>query len=247
MSQGLDIEALIRLRKQTRAISDALRSQAADYLATLAMLVRPQHLFGEYLQGAPRSSGRETQHHFKEFKELYDRIGSAAPFSLIHELEVPLNLLNTTPELYALEYDLPLAGRTVRVTSPTRWVVGFQSFELERFRKVIKDPNRSNAELYRFVIHYLVLFYCFSKSGGLGRLLLGLRFPVSFERLKEFGDLPFCVISSPVRSSLPDESVIRSATEISGNATFEELVSREDILGMQDDIRQRLLQTVEGL
>jgi len=249
MTQVFDVEGLIELRKQTRVISDLLKGQAADYLATLSHLIRPQGLFGEYLQGAPRGSGRESQHNFKDFKVLYDRIASAAPFGLISELEVPLNLLNTTPELFPLEYDLVLqqSRQTVRITSPSRWVVGFGSFDLARFRKVIKDPNRSNAELYRFVVHYLILFYCFSKAGGLGRVLQGLRFPVSFERLADFGELPFCVIGSPVRSSLPSEEVIRNSTAISGSTTFEELLSRDSIEQMQDDIRERLLQAVDAV
>ncbi len=126
MTQTFDIEALIKLRKQTRAISDALKVQASDYLSTLALLIRPQTFFGEYLQGAQRSSGRETQHHFKELKELYDRIASAEPFKLVNELEVPLNLISTTPELFPLEYDMVLSqsGQTIRITSPVRWVVG---------------------------------------------------------------------------------------------------------------------------
>jgi hypothetical protein len=56
--------------------------------------------------------------------------------------------------------------------------------------------------------------------------------------------LPFCVISSPVRSELPDDSVIRSSTQIAGNTSFEELVGRDNILEMNDDIRQRLLLTI---
>jgi len=249
MTQTFDVEALIRLRSQTRAIADALKAQASDYLATMAPLIRPQTLFGEYLQGAQRSSGRETQGHFQSLIELYERIGSAAPFQLVSELEVPLNLISTTPELFPLEYDKALApsGQVIRITSPVRWVVGFQGFELARFRTVINDPNRSSAELYRFVVHYLVLFYCLSKSPGLGRLFEGLRFGLSFERLKGLGDLPFCVISSPVRSELPDDSVIRSSTQIAGNTSFEELVGRDNILEMNDEIRQRLLATIECL
>ena len=249
MTQAFDVEALIRLRSQTRAISDALKAQASDYLATLALLIRPQTFFGEYLQGAQRSSGRETQHHFKELKELYDRIGSASPFQLVNELEVPLTLISTTPELFPLEYDkvLSQSGQSIRITSPVRWVVGFSSFDLARFRTVIKDPNRSSAELHRFVVHYLVLFYCLSQSPGVGRVLEGLRFPLSFERLKDFGDLPFCVIGSPVRAQLPDEPVIRSSTQIGGSTNFEELVGHENIVEMNDEIRQRLLLTIEGM
>jgi hypothetical protein len=50
-----------------------------------------------------------------------------------------------------------------------------------------------------------------------------------------------------VRSTLPDDSVIRSSTQIAGNASFEELVGHDSIMEMKDEIRQRLLMTIEGL
>ncbi|MNJ79930.1 hypothetical protein D3C77_781280 [compost metagenome] len=50
-----------------------------------------------------------------------------------------------------------------------------------------------------------------------------------------------------MRSDLPDDSVIRSSTQIAGNTSFEELVGRDNILEMNDEIRQRLLLTIEGL
>lgn len=59
--------------------------------------------------------------------------------------------------------------------------------------------------------------------------------------------MPFCIIGAPVRSELPDDAVIRSSTQIAGNTSFEELVGRENILEMNDEIRQRLLLTIEGL
>jgi len=249
MTQTFDVEALIKLRSQTRVIADVLKAQAADYLATLAPLIRPQNLFGEYLQGAQRGSGRETQGHFQALVELYERVGTAAPFQLVNGLEVPLNLMSTLPALFPLEYDKTLddCGQVIRITSPVRWVVGFEDFDLARLRTLVKDPNRSSAELYRFVVHYLVLFHCLSKFPGLGRLFGGLRFGLGFERLEGLGDLPFCVVSSPVRSDLPADAVIRSSTQIAGNASFEELVGREAILDMHDDIRQRLLATIEHL
>lgn len=242
MTQSFDVDGFIRSRKQTRMVSDLLKAQAADYLATLAPLVRPQPLFGEYLQGAPRGSGRETQHHFKEFRTLFDAHAGGRPFNLLNELEVPLNIINSTPELFPLEYDHALSdGGKVRVISPVRWVVGYASFDLSRFRQVVGDPNRSGSELHRFVLHYLMLFHCFSRAGGLGRLFKGLRFPINFQRLDDFGDLPFCVISSPVASTLPDDDVIRHSTEISGSRNFEELISEEAIGAMRDELREQLV------
>lgn len=246
MTQTFNVDDFIRSRKQTRRISDLLKAKAADYLATLSPLVRPQPLFGEYLQGAPRGSGRETQHHFKEFKTLFDKHAGERPFNLINELEIPLPIINSTPELFPLEYDHLLeCGTTVRVSSPTQWVVGYSSFDLRHFRQVVNDPNRSGSELHRFVLHYLMLFHCFSRAGGLGRLLKELRFPLGFHCLDDFGQLPFCVISSPVRSSLPSDDVIRHSTEISGSRSFEELISVQAINAMQDDLREQLTVTLQ--
>lgn len=246
MQGAFDIESFIKQRKQTRVVGDLLHEQAADYLSTLGLLIRPQMIFGEYLQGAPRGNGREAQHAFKEFKSLFESTAGAPPFRLIQELDVPLEVLSSTPQLYPYEYDISLSGnsRPVRVTSPVRWVVGYKGFELSQFRQIIKDPNRSTAELFRFIMHYLMLFYCIKRAPGLGRLLLGLRFPVSFEKLADFGDLPFCVIGSPVSSHLPDEDLIRRSTEVAGNNSFEELVDAADVEAMEDEIRDRLLKAI---
>nr|WP_300308079.1 hypothetical protein [Halomonas sp.] len=249
MERTFDIESFIKARKQTRVVGDLLHEQATDYLDTLGLLIRPQTIFGEYLQGAPRGSGREAQHAFKEFKSLFESTAGAAPFRLIQELDVPLEILSSTPQLYPYEYDVSLAGRDkpLRVTSPVRWIVGFKGFELQQFRQIIKDPNRSTAELFRFVVHYLMLFYCINRAPGLGRLLLGLRFPVSFEKLTDFGDMPFCVIGSPVTSHLPDESLILRSTEIAGNNTFEELIDEADVAEMEDAVKERLMKAIAAI
>lgn len=244
--EGFNIESFIQSRKQTRIVSELMKSQAADFLNTVTPLIKPQALFGEYLTGAPRGSTREAHHHFKGLKALYEEHGSAKPFSLMNELETPIDLIDSTPTLFPLEYDLQIEGlrRPIRIISPTRWVVGYKHFELARFRQIIRDPNRSNSELHRFVVHYLMAFYCFSHSGNLGRLFKGLRYPVTFQRLRDFGELPFCVINAPVRARLPEEQVIRQSTEISGSHTFEELIRQRDITDMEDDLKGQLLEAL---
>lgn len=248
-TQTFDVESFIRLRKQTRAVSDMLRQQASDYLSTLSLLINPQRVFGEFLQGAPRGSTRESQHAFKEFKTLYEQIAMTAPFGLINELEVPLDLMNTRPVLYPYEYDRRVEGlrHPVRILNPVRWVVGFEGFELSRFRRLMRDPNRSNAELHRFVVHYLMLFFCINRTAGLGRLLLGLRFPIGFERTHEFGELPLCVLGSPLKSRLPSDDMIRNSTEIAGSNAFEELVDESAIESIEDELKLRLQRVVASL
>lgn len=246
---SFDVESFIRLRKQTRAISDMLKQQASDYLSTLSLLINPQRLFGEFLQGAPRSSGRETQHAFKEFKTLYEQVARVAPFGLVNELEVPLDLMNTRLVLYPYEYDRRVDGLShpVRILNPARWVIGFEGFELARFRRLMRDPNRSNAELHRFVVHYLMLFYCINRAEGLGRLLLGLRFPIGFERVREFGALPLCVLGSPLQSRLPSDDMIRNSTEIAGTNAFEELIEESAIDSVEDELKLKLQRVATSL
>ena len=247
--QSFDVESFIRLRKQTRAVSDALRQQASDYISTLSLLINPQRIFGEFLQGAPRGSNRESQHAFKEFKTLYEQTALSAPFGLVNELEVPLDLMSTSPVLYPYEYDCPVEGLRVpvRILNPVRWVVGFEGFELAKFRRLMRDRNRSNAELHRFLVHYLMLFYCVNRTAGLGRLLLGLRFPISFERVREFGELPLCVLGSPLTSRLPSDDMIRNSTEIAGNNAFEELIDESAIASVEDELKLKLQRVVASL
>src|SRR5690606_28293508 len=112
---------------------------------------------------------------------------------------------------------------------------------------IIKDPNRSTAERFRFVVHYLIFFYCINRAPGLGCLLPGLRFPVRFEKLTAFGDMPSCVIGSPGPSHLSDASLILGSTEFAGNNTFEELIDEADVAEMEDAVKERLMKAIAAI
>lgn len=85
------------------------------------------------------------------------------------------------------------------------------------------------------------------RTQGLNRALKGLRFPVTFERLKARCNPALCLVGSPVSASLPNESVIRSGTQGAGSHGFEQLVVRESVAGIEAAIRQRPLLTFDGL
>ena len=53
------IQSLLVLRKLTRAMADAVRAQMTEYLATLAPLLRPQMVLGDYVRG--RIQGIDAQ------------------------------------------------------------------------------------------------------------------------------------------------------------------------------------------
>ena len=48
------LESLLVLRKLTRAIAEAVRAQMTEYLTTLAPLLWPRMVLGDYIQGGSK-------------------------------------------------------------------------------------------------------------------------------------------------------------------------------------------------
>ena len=85
------IQSLLVLRKLTRAIADAVRAQMTEYLTTLAPLLRPQMVLGDYVQGGAKESTRKADKAFKELQALYETVAATKPFNLPRELPTPIN------------------------------------------------------------------------------------------------------------------------------------------------------------
>ena len=51
-------QSLLVLRKLTRAIADIARAQMTEYLATLAPLLRPKVVLGDYVEDGSKESTR---------------------------------------------------------------------------------------------------------------------------------------------------------------------------------------------
>ena len=88
-------QSLLVLRKLTRAIADIVRAQLTDYLSTLAPLLRPKMVLGEYIEGGPKESTRRADKAFKELQALYQTVATSKPFHLQPELVPPLRLPST--------------------------------------------------------------------------------------------------------------------------------------------------------
>ncbi|MEJ7712134.1 MAG: hypothetical protein WKF84_20310 [Pyrinomonadaceae bacterium] len=58
MEDGFSIQKLLTLRKVTRAVSDTLRAQMKEHLTTLAPLLRPKAVLGDYIQSSAKESAR---------------------------------------------------------------------------------------------------------------------------------------------------------------------------------------------
>ena len=91
MEERFGTQRLLALRKVTRAISDLLRDEMRDYLSTLAPLVRPRGVLGDFVEGPGKESVRGADRAWKEVAALYEAVAPKPPFSLARDLKPPLD------------------------------------------------------------------------------------------------------------------------------------------------------------
>jgi hypothetical protein len=83
------VQSLLVLRKLTRAITDVVRVQMTEYLKTLAPLLRPKAVLGDYVQGGLKEPSRKSDKAFTDLQALYDTVATARPYNLPRELTPP--------------------------------------------------------------------------------------------------------------------------------------------------------------
>src|SRR5262245_5632781 len=156
-----DTRRLLLLRKTTRALADFVRGQVKDHLATLAPLLRPKAVLGDYAGTPTKENVPGAEKAFKELQAAYETLAVAKPFGLSRELTAPLAMLSTTPELTPLEYShraqAGAESKTVTVTSPFQWVVTYAGFTPRRMRELLAARGRTGDELQQCVLHCLML------------------------------------------------------------------------------------------
>lgn len=241
MAEGWSTQKLLELRKLTRAVSDALRGDLAEHLATLLPLVRPRTLLGSYVMGAPKDA-RGSDKVFKELQAAYDSVANSKPFNLPRDLKAPIPVDSNALEILPFEYDHAARSRrvtkTIRIASPLKWVIAYSGFSTERLREALSsgDPGVSVAEV---VLHTLVLHVALQQR-GVHALFTALRFPLSTHHEPSLGNLPIAVVSAAAATVRPGDDVLIESTEISGSDAFEEVVDLEAIEKLQDPVRERL-------
>lgn len=245
MNEALTLQRLLVLRKLTRAMSEAFRNQIREYLGTIAPVVRPKALFGDYIQGGGKEPARNAERAYTELRESYQKIAGAKPFSLVKELVSPFEIEGVLPELVPMEYAHPAKTgpetKTVAVTTPFRWALAYANYGPARFREILAMRNPPADQVQRFILHYLVVNAIFTRQAGVPKLFEALRYPIDTIRMPEFGELPLTVISAPVSTVRPPDEVIVESTELSGKDVFEEVANLEEVRVLADPVRQQLL------
>lgn len=244
MEQRYTTERLLALRKLTRAMAELLRGQMKDYLSTLAPLMHPKTVLGNYVGGQAYEVSRTGEKAFSDLRDFYQVLVQSRAFNLPQEFKTPLELINHQLEMTPVEYKhVATSGtqsKTVSVTSPLKWALSYAGFSPAKGTALLADKLGRSDDSRQFVLHGLMMHAVVSRQTGIGQILEALHFPLSIERAEELGDLPICYISSSVSTTrLPDDVIIES-TEISGMDAFEEIVNLDDVARLRDPLKEKL-------
>lgn len=240
------IQSLRVLRKLTRAITEVVRGQMADHLATLTPLLRPSAVLGEYVQGGPKEASRKADKAFRELESLYQTVCTAKPFNLPREMpSPPLSILSTGIEITALDYPHVIktdsGPRTIMMRAPLTWTLTYTGFGPARLQELLNTKMRSNEEVMKFVMSSLALHVVLTNQPGLLRMFDSLHLPITTVKVAEFGDLPVMRIGAAVVTRRPADPVLVENTELTGMDAFEEVVEVEEVARLRDPMRETLM------
>jgi hypothetical protein len=249
MDQGYDLQKLRSLRKLTRAIADSLRAELKEHLGTMALLLRPRTVLGDFVEGSLKREVKGSDAAFRDLRGRYETVAAGRPYGLSKELNPPIEILSTNVELVALEYPHVAKegseSKTITVTQPLKWILTYSGLAPTRLRELMSAKIPDAAQVKEIILHALVLDTVLTRQPGLLAVFEALRFPVVTEKLPGLGELPVTCISSSVRTVRPPDDVLIESTEISGLDAFEEVVNAEDIETMKDPFRERLLEVIK--
>jgi len=246
MNERDSMQSLLTRRKLTRAIAEIARAQMTEHLATLAPLLRPRNVLGDYVEDGVKESTRRSDKAFKELQALYDSVAATKPFNLPRELALPLRLTGSGLEItpvdtaYAIQSDG--AQRTIMVRSPLTWTLTYSGYGPARLPELIKSKLRAGEELAHVVISYLLLHVVVTNSPGLMSVFEALHFPISTTTLPDYGPLPITRIGPAISTTRPSDAVILQSAELTGMDAFEEVVNVEDLPRLGDPFKDRLLE-----
>src|SRR6266581_3671171 len=84
-AESLNIEQLLHLHTLTKEVSKLCQKQLRAYLDTMALLLRPRRMLGDFIEGAERETAGGSERTIAELKDLYRKV-ALRPFDLRPEL-----------------------------------------------------------------------------------------------------------------------------------------------------------------
>jgi hypothetical protein len=242
--RSLSIDELTDLRAKTEAVSQFLRRRLEGHLATMRVAFAPRWVLGKHVRSGVREDQVGSDAALEQLKARYAQY-RGRPFLLPRELEDGPVSIEGVLELHPWEYALALGDKSIKMTSPVRWVVNYRcGYNLGQIRESIaaKQPLRAE-DSKGFVLGALVLVMLLEKTPGLAELLTDLRYEVEVAPNEELGGLPIVSIHAGIPSFKPDDALILSATRFSGVPEFIELID----LGALDRLADPFAAAIRGV
>lgn len=237
-------QSLLVLRKLTRAIAEAVRTDVTAHLTTLAPLLRPQTVLGDFILGGVKENTRRAEQALKEVKEIYEAVAPAKPFNLRRELTTPFNFTNPGLELTPVDYVhnavVTNGTRAISVRSPLTWTVSYSGYSPSRLAEVLDARVRGEA-LQQFILSHIILHVVTKNQRGVMAIFDELRYPISSAKTPELGDLPLTRISVPIGTERPGDDIVVESAGLTGIDAFEEVVKVSDLSALREPFKERLL------
>lgn len=240
----LDSQEFLQLRQETEKIGLQLGKRLREHLTVLRPLLIPRKLLGTYINS---SSQEEIVGSDKAFAELQERFSAIceSPFQLTKKLQPPLPAISNVLECTPLQYELTIDGdaaRTITITSPTRFLVSYQSeCPLERLRGMLNGKEARQADdMRQALISHLALVLFLDSFPTMKNLLGDLRYKVDVIQMPDLGNLPVIMLTAPLPTFLPPDTFITEVTQLSGIRAFQEIVSKDAVDNMPDPLQREL-------
>lgn len=246
MEDRFDMAKLLDLRKLTTAIADLLQGQLEGYLSTLQPLFLPQTVLGDKTRPGTTTTVKGADKAFAELQTTYLDLVNGKIFNLPKALEAPISVSTAKPEIVRVEYVHEAkdgsSSQQLTTISPLKWVLTYSGFTPARMRGLLaQGDNVNERELKDTLLHILMMDLVIARQTGLGNILSALGFKIASARMTEFGDLPLTTIAAPVTTKRPPDQVMLQIAAVSGSPVFEEVVRVEDIVAMENPLKESLL------
>jgi hypothetical protein len=243
------VPSLLVRRRLTRVIAEIAKSQMTEYLATVAPLLRPRVVLGDYVEDGSKETTRRSEKAYKDLVTLYESVAATKPFNLPRELQLPLRISGTAGlEITPVDTAHPIQSasgmRTISVRSPLLWTLSYSGYAPGRLPELLKNKLRVGDELTQFVLSCLLLHVVIENSPGLTSMLQALHFPVTTTTVPESGPLPITRIGVAISTMRPSDDVMLESAELTGMDAFEEVVNLDDLSKMPDPLNDRLREAV---
>ena len=252
MAPPLDVSRIRLLRRVTRAVAADFESKLRTHLTTLAPLMHPRLVFGRHLRqaGIKGVSGEDAA--LETLQKLYAELVGKKPFDRLKALEPPLDIPQGMVEIHPAEYrhvvQVASSQKMIVIKSPLKWVLSFTGFDPEELQELASAGNPAAAgRLQRSVVHYLAMHVTLARRPGIGQVMEAMRFPLHTGRLDGCGELPVTFVESPLSTIRPVDELIVETTEISGTPEFEEILDLEQIVSLQDPLKNQIYDVAQSV